>query len=165
MKPLLSDPSLWVSICALATSLFSCWAKLRHNKKAVRPKLDMMESYTEDGLNFTIKSFIRNSGLGPAIFETGTITFRGKTYQCSNESDIEKLIVEAIPQGIPHTINRHETREPGFMMIPQEQYCIVEVTLHGPNEETLQAIREAKKEMGISISYKSLYDEVFYLRK
>jgi hypothetical protein len=159
-----SDPSFWVSTSALCVSVFSCWATIRHNKKSVQPNLDLMEHSATKEFDITIKTSIRNSGLGPAIFAKGTITFRGKTYLCSEEADIERLINETIPKEIPFTINQHETRIPGFMMIPNEEYCIAEITLHGPNEASLTMIKNAKKEMKLEVTYTSLYGEEFTLR-
>ncbi len=164
MHYLITGFSITISICALIVSLFSYRATIRHNKKCMQPNLDLMEHSDKNNFDLTIKTSIRNSGLGPAIITKGTITFRGNTYLCSEEADIERLINETIPKGIPFTINRQETRASGFMMTPKEEYCIAEITLHGANAPAIQMFQATKKEMKLEVSYTSLYGEQFTLR-
>lgn len=127
----------------------------------MRPKLDLMESENEVDMSITIKSYIRNSGLGPAIFVSGVITFRGKVYHCSREGDMRLLVEASMPKDVQYELTRHETKSPGFMMIMREEHCLAEVVLLGVTGDDLRAFKEAKKEMKIEVVYRSLYDEEF----
>ena len=76
-----------VALCAFFVSIFQTFYTMRHNKLQVRPLLSI-ESASDTGEKFVA---IHNLGLGPALIERVTATYRGLTYDLLTQGGLDAV--------------------------------------------------------------------------
>lgn len=76
-----------VALCAFGVSVFQTYATIRHNKLQVRPIISIESSSDSSDKFFSV----HNLGLGPALVNSITATYRGLDYDLLTQNGLDKL--------------------------------------------------------------------------
>jgi hypothetical protein len=76
-----------VALCAFGVSVFQTYATIRHNKLQVRPIISIESSSDSSDKFFAV----HNLGLGPAIVNSITATFRSLDYDLLTQNGLDTL--------------------------------------------------------------------------
>jgi len=154
-----------IATCALGVSLWSGWVTWDHNKKSVRPILQIGPTYSPDNKLYYVS--VSNSGIGPAIIKKSFFYYRGKllgqidTHSIKQFSHLvglnEKVIRgrEYLKEVIISAGDEYEVISPSVNRDDLKNDRFKKGELNTINSSFYESLRE----VSLEICYCSLYDE------
>ena len=149
-QAILATMATIVSVCALVVSLMQTYYQHKYLHAAAWPHLQMephrMESKDSTKNSMTIKLY--NKGVGPAIIESVTYQYKGKTY-----NNIQKLVVDII--GESNYQGSFQTLLLGGVIAQNEE--MIHASVQGATSSRL--FSEALQDIKTRVIYSSVHEQ------
>jgi hypothetical protein len=143
-----------VSVCALGVSLMQTYYQHKYLHAAAWPHLQM-EPFRMEGKDSTkniMEIRLYNKGVGPAIIESVTYQYKGKTY-----NNVQKLVIDIIGEGSSRKVQYQgsfQTLLLGSVIAQNEE--IVHASIEGATSSRL--FNKAIPKIKTRIVYSSVHD-------
>jgi hypothetical protein len=155
---LLSMAALLLSLCAVVTTVWQTSIMREQLRLSVWPRVRVDFRYRTDNDERFFHFQLENAGVGPAILEQVSYSYRGQPYD-SLGAVWDKVMEE---RGLPMAQIRHnelQTVGSGLILAPQEK--VMMMLMKGGTPSTAEIMRQATPHLRISIRYLSIYGELW----
>jgi hypothetical protein len=151
-----------IAVCALAISVFSIYATIRHHKLSVTPHLiRSIHRDRRDG-GIAISTDLCNHGIGPAKIKKLHFFLDGKPFTAEWDP-VEALIESALKGKTSFVIISHSYPSKNYCIMAGQTYRLAEIFLPRVTQSDEKYINEHFKRMQFRIEYESLYGKSYIL--
>lgn len=149
--------------CALVTTIYQAHLSRKHNRLSVRPHLTRHTDIQKDTIGATYRFTLSNCGIGPALISELYFLVDGERFPSSrNSSDEVAAVVEAvIGRKYAYELLEHGLPGEASALSPGQTFVIAVIRFPIANGLIREAIESEIDRIDMSITYKSMYDEVF----
>lgn len=148
-----------IALCALGFSFWQGAQARKHNRLSFRPHLTTWTHANAEKGYYAVE--LINNGLGPAVIEDFSVKVDGKRISGDGAEPIEKAFKIIFPNLSYQS--HHSYVAKGYSMAPKERCTVVAVQFSGPQLPSKEFVEHAFNRGDLEISYKSFYEEIFYL--
>ena len=148
-----------IALCALGFSVWQAAQARKHNRLSFRPHLTTWTHRNPEKGFYAVE--LINNGLGPAVIEEFLLKVDGKRISGDGAESIEKALKIVFPNLSYQSHQSYVAK--GYSMVPKERCTVVAVQFLAPQLPSPEFVEHAFDRSDLKISYKSFYEELFYL--
>jgi hypothetical protein len=147
-----------IAVCALGLAVYQAFATRRHNRLSVRPRLTMRSSRIS-GPEARFTYTIVNNGLGPAIIDSCTVTFKGSPVNLYAASEVEAALTGVLGHRPHHFVVGHFA--PRATIGKDSEQLLFDLRFPALTPEDVEGIEGRLNSAHVLIRYRSMYGERF----
>jgi hypothetical protein len=161
---------LIVAILALVTAVLSAYATRVHNRLSVKPLLNISLDFSEGKVGLKVK----NCGVGPAIIKTIQVRFQNELFDGSKMdwgvkigNEYKAVLSKENKSELLTEMDKtfYSIYMPGDIITANESYYLYESMDNVTNNEVLALLYLLLLDVGLKITYTSIYNEKFIIDK
>jgi hypothetical protein len=151
-----SISGLFVSLCALALTVYQAILARNHNKLSVKPSIaTFLRTFSNQ--NLVYEASLVNAGLGPAFIKTYEILLDGNCIEASEPHEVHTAIKAAFPQyNFIDLECYYGLLRKKHVLAPNEKSLIAKIVISPTTASNVDELRRLQ----IRIVYESAYGEV-----